>query len=80
MAETTLLTASTSVALADPDAMLERLSGHLAEHGTVRRDKRLTRFKNAFGAVDLEVAADGLRLRASARDPNHLFLAKSMLA
>lgn len=80
MTETILLTASTSIALPDPHALLDRLCDRLAEHGTVTRVESGGRFESQLGAIDIEAKAGALHLRASSHHPNYLFIVRSLLA
>lgn len=80
MTETLSFTASTSVPLSDPLAMLERLCDHMTEHGSVTRDARGARFESLIGAVELEAGDGALHLRAASHHLSYLFIARSLLA
>lgn len=80
MTETIIFTASTSIALPDPHALLDRLCERLTERGTVTRDGPRGRFESRMGAVEMEAGAQSLHLHAASDQLNYLFIARSLLA
>ncbi|AZO79275.1 MULTISPECIES: siderophore-interacting protein [unclassified Bosea (in: a-proteobacteria)] len=80
MADETELQATTTVALADPAGMLERLCGHFVEHGTVTRSERGARLDGQFGSVDLSEDDGVLRIAVTCPDESRLFVVKSSVA